>query len=133
MHRHGDSTVGDPRRLVHAEHFLNADGETRLEADRNAVSLTTGSVRLDYDLIRGLSPDAICRLPTDQLETIAAAYAGSFLSDLYLAGHDKWPYSFSDRSITVQDTIAKVGSDYQRSRIVILLAWRPRPDERVSA
>jgi pimeloyl-ACP methyl ester carboxylesterase/DNA-binding SARP family transcriptional activator/tetratricopeptide (TPR) repeat protein len=64
--------------------ILNADGETRLEADRNAVSLTPGSVRLDYDLIRGLSPDAICRLPTDQLETIAAAYAGSFLSDLYL-------------------------------------------------
>ena len=64
--------------------ILNADGETRLEADRNAVQLKRGSLRLDYDLVRGLSPDAIASLPTERLETIAAAFAGPFLSDLYL-------------------------------------------------
>ena len=64
--------------------ILNADGETRLEADRNAVQLKRGSFRLDYDLIRGLSPDAIASLPTERLEAIAAAFAGPFLSDLYL-------------------------------------------------
>ena len=35
--------------------ILNADGETRLEADRNTVQLKPGSIALDYDLIRGLS------------------------------------------------------------------------------
>ena len=64
--------------------ILNADGETRLVADRNTVHLKPGSVRLDYDLIRGLSSDAVGSLPTERLEAIAAAFAGPFLSDLSL-------------------------------------------------
>src|SRR4029079_3173219 len=42
------------------------------------------SLGLVYDLIRGLSPEAVDSLPTGQLETIATAFSGSFLSDLYL-------------------------------------------------
>ncbi|RWE60805.1 alpha/beta fold hydrolase [Mesorhizobium sp.] len=64
--------------------ILNADGETRLAADRNVVQLKPGSIWLDYDLIRGLSADAVGSLPTERLEAIAAAFAGPFLSDLYL-------------------------------------------------
>jgi pimeloyl-ACP methyl ester carboxylesterase/class 3 adenylate cyclase/tetratricopeptide (TPR) repeat protein len=64
--------------------ILNTDGEARLEADRNTVWLKPGSLGLDYDLIRGLSPEAVDSLPTGQLETIATAFSGSFLSDLYL-------------------------------------------------
>ena len=64
--------------------ILNADGETRLAADRNTVQLKPGSIWLDYDLIRGLSADAVGSLPTERLEAIAAAFAGPFLSDLYL-------------------------------------------------
>ena len=44
--------------------ILNADGETRLTADRNTVQLKPGSVGLDYELIRGLSPDSVGSLPT---------------------------------------------------------------------
>jgi DNA-binding SARP family transcriptional activator len=65
--------------------ILNADGETRLGADRNAVWLEPDSVDLDYDLVRGLSPDALGTLPTDRLETIATAFSGPFLSDLHLS------------------------------------------------
>src|SRR5262245_41062955 len=64
--------------------ILNADGEIRLEADRNVVRLVPGSVSLDYDLIRNLSPEAIASLPTARLEAIAAAYSGPFLADLHL-------------------------------------------------
>ncbi len=64
--------------------ILNADGETRLTADRNTVQLKPGSVGLDYELIRGLSPDSVGSLPTAHLEKIAAAFGGQFLSDLYL-------------------------------------------------
>ena len=64
--------------------ILNADGQTRLTADRNSVQLEPGSVALDYEQIRGMSPDAVGSLPTERLEKIAAAFAGPFLSDLYL-------------------------------------------------
>lgn len=64
--------------------ILNADGEARLTADRNSVELKSGSVRLDYELVRGLSPDTLASLSTDRLEAITGAYAGPFLADLYL-------------------------------------------------
>ena len=54
--------------------ILNADGETRLAADRNTVHLKPGAVRLDYDLIRGLSSDAVGSLPTERLEAIVKQY-----------------------------------------------------------
>ena len=49
-----------------------------------AVHLKPGSIWLDYELIRGLSADAVGSLPTERLEAIAAAFAGPFLSDLSL-------------------------------------------------
>jgi pimeloyl-ACP methyl ester carboxylesterase/class 3 adenylate cyclase/tetratricopeptide (TPR) repeat protein len=64
--------------------IVNADGVERLEADRNTVLLRPASVELDYDLIRGLTADAIGGLPTERLEAIAAAFTGPFLADLYL-------------------------------------------------
>ena len=64
--------------------ILNADGKMRLLADRNMVHLDPGSIDLDYDLVRGLLPEAIEALPTDRLEAIVTAFSGSFLSDLYL-------------------------------------------------
>jgi pimeloyl-ACP methyl ester carboxylesterase/tetratricopeptide (TPR) repeat protein len=64
--------------------ILNADGETRLVADRNAVHLKPESIWLDYDLIRGLSADAVGSLPSERLEEIAAAFTGPFLSDLHM-------------------------------------------------
>lgn len=73
--------------------ILNADGQTRLEADRNTVNIKKGSISLDYDLIRGLAPNAIRTLPTDQLETIAGVFSGPFLADLYLPrceGFEAW-------------------------------------------
>jgi pimeloyl-ACP methyl ester carboxylesterase len=64
--------------------ILNADGQTRLVADRNVVQLARGSVSLDYDLIRNLLPEEIESLPTARLEAIAAAFSGPFLADLHL-------------------------------------------------
>ncbi len=64
--------------------ILNADGEARLTADRSSVELNPGSIRLDYELVRGLLPDDVAALPTDKLEAITGAYAGPFLADLYL-------------------------------------------------
>ena len=73
--------------------ILNVDGGTRLEADRNTVYLIPSSVSLDYNLIRGLSPESIDSLPIERLETIAQAFSGSFLSDLYLprcSAYEAW-------------------------------------------
>jgi pimeloyl-ACP methyl ester carboxylesterase/class 3 adenylate cyclase/tetratricopeptide (TPR) repeat protein len=73
--------------------ILNADGKMRLLADRNMVHLEPGSIDLDYDLVRGLVPEAIDALPTDRLEAIVAAFSGSFLSDLYFprcAAFEAW-------------------------------------------
>ncbi len=64
--------------------ILNADGETRLEADRNLVHIVPGSIVLDHGLIRGVSRESVESLPTERLEEIATAFSGSFLSDLYL-------------------------------------------------
>src|SRR4029078_1581243 len=55
--------------------ILNNDGDPRLEGDRNTVQLRPGSVKLDYDLIRGLSPDAVASQPIERLEKIASAFA----------------------------------------------------------
>ncbi len=73
--------------------ILNADGETRLITDRNMVQIAPGSVSLDHDLIRNLSPEAIEQLDTTRLEAIAAACSGPFLGDLYLprcAAFEAW-------------------------------------------
>jgi class 3 adenylate cyclase/tetratricopeptide (TPR) repeat protein len=72
---------------------LNTDGKTRLEADRNNAGIKKGSLSLDYDMIRGLAPNAVDALPTEKIEKIAAAFSGPFLADLYLphcAGFEAW-------------------------------------------
>ena len=56
----------------------------RLATDRNTVELIPDSLRLDYDLVRALSPDATDALPTERLEAITAAFTGPFLADLSL-------------------------------------------------
>lgn len=73
--------------------ILNADGETRLIADRNTVQLLPGSFGLDHQLIRGLAPEAIDTVATERLEAMAAAFSGPFLADLHLprcAAFEAW-------------------------------------------
>lgn len=73
--------------------ILNADGETRLIADRNTVQLAPGSFGIDHQLIRGLLPEAIETVSTERLEAMAAAFSGSFLADLHLprcAAFEAW-------------------------------------------
>ena len=63
---------------------LTVDGELLLDADRNVVTLVPNAIDIDYDLLRGVSPEAVSNLPTDQLEAIAAAFRGEFMADLSL-------------------------------------------------
>ena len=103
--------------------ILNADGETRLAADRNTVHLKPGSVRLDYELIRGLSSDAVGSLPTERLQAIAAAFAGPFLSDLSLPrcpAFEAWRVYCSNeteilRLKALRALIARLGDEPERA------------------
>jgi len=63
--------------------LLNHDA-TIVTADRSVVAIDPAAVELDYEPLRDLHPDGLAGLATERLETIVAAFDGSFLADLQL-------------------------------------------------
>jgi pimeloyl-ACP methyl ester carboxylesterase/class 3 adenylate cyclase/tetratricopeptide (TPR) repeat protein len=105
--------------------ILNADGEIRLETDRNTVNLRPGSITLDYDLIRGVAAETIDSLPTEKLEAIAKIFSGSFLSDLHLprcSAYEAWrSYCANESEIvrlkTLRTLLNRLGDQPERALV----------------
>jgi pimeloyl-ACP methyl ester carboxylesterase/DNA-binding SARP family transcriptional activator len=116
---------------------LNADGEERLQADRNLAHLKPGTFVLDYELIRGLSSESIGGLTTERLQEIAAAFTGPFLVDLYLphcSAFEAWRvYCSNEIEIlhlkTLRTLIDRLGDEPERALAYVHTLQTLLPDE----
>jgi len=117
--------------------ILNADGEERLQADRNFAHLKPGTFVLDYELIRGLSSESIGGLTTERLGEIAAAFTGPFLVDLYLphcSAFEAWRvYCSNEIEIlhlkTLRTLIDRLGDEPERALAYVHTLQTLLPDE----
>jgi predicted ATPase/pimeloyl-ACP methyl ester carboxylesterase/DNA-binding SARP family transcriptional activator len=79
--------------------ILHADGENRLQADRNVVSLETRGVVFDMEPFHGLAAREVEGLDTERLEDLANRFRGRFLEDLSLPRcpeYEAWRVAMTD-------------------------------------